>query len=585
MARSRTAQRLRWALVLIGVAAVVLVAYTGRQALKAKDNLELVASDFQTLSGQLTTGDQAGATVTLAAAQGHARKARDNTTGPGWWLTSRIPGVGPNVVAVRTVADVADRLSARVLPDVVHATAALSPAKLRPVDGRIDLAPITAVTPAVVRASTQLSSESERVEDIDADALAPQIARPVRLLQKKLADATGLSDRASRAVRLLPPMLGANGKRTYLLVFQNNAELRSTGGIPGSFATVVADNGKVTIGRQDDSSTIGRFSKPPTPLTGQEQAVFGAQMGVFPQDVNFSPDFPRSARLISRMWEARYGATLDGVVSTDPVALSYLLRGTGPVALPNHSRLSSSEAVRLLLSEVYARIPDPAQQNVYFNAVARSVFSAVASGQGKPKPVLDNLVTSADQRRILLWSDRPAEQALLSPTRLGGALASTASRAPDVGVFLNDGGGSKLDYYLDYGVDVSSRRCQADRQYLDVTLHMRSRVPADPSGLPDYVARNVVGIPRGVIRTTLFVYVPVGGYLAGTTYDGQARDLTSLAHDGRTLVSETVDLVPGARHTLTYRMVTGKGQTDETDLRVTPGVHSDGVGTVGPSAC
>ena len=75
MARgNRTTRRLRWALLLVGVAVVVLVGFTGYQALKARTALKQVAADFDTLSGQLTSGDQAGARRTLADAQQHAQE-------------------------------------------------------------------------------------------------------------------------------------------------------------------------------------------------------------------------------------------------------------------------------------------------------------------------------------------------------------------------------------------------------------------------------------------------------------------------------------------------------------------------------
>ncbi len=585
MARSHTAKRLRWSLAGLGVASVVLVGYTGHQALTAKTNLQLVAADFSTLSGQLTSGDQTGAEATLVRARSHARSARDSTTGPGWWLTSRIPGVGRNIVAVRTVADVADELSDRVLPDVLRASSALRPEALRPHGGRVDLAPITRAEPAVVRADARLTRSARRVAAIRTQGLAPQIAQPIVELQQKLAAAETLSDHVTRAVRLLPPMLGADGPRTYLLMVQNNAEIRATGGIPGSFAVIEARHGTVGVRQQADASRIGAFDRPVTRLTATERSLFGDHLASYPQDVTFTPDFARSARIARAMWKARHGVAVDGVVSADPVALSYLLRGTGPVALADGRSLSAEDAVQQLLSRVYAEIADPAAQNRYFDSVARSVFAAVASGQGKPQVVLDGLAAAAAQRRVLVWSAHPDEQALLAPTTLGGLLPTAGSTVPDVGIYLNDGGGSKLDYYLDYDVGVASRRCQATRQYLDVTVHLKSRVPADPSGLPDYVAANVVGIPRGVIRTTLLAYAPVGGRVEEASVDGHAVTLDTQDHDGRPVAAQTIDLAPGSRHTLTYRMVTGRGQTARTRLQVTPGVGGDGSGRVGEPSC
>jgi hypothetical protein len=564
---------------------VVLVAFTAYQVLSARRSLQLVATDVTTLSGQVTSGDEAGGARTLMALQGHASSARQHTRGPVWWLASKAPVVGRDVVAVRTVSEVADELATGVLPDVVDASVALSPERLRPVKGRIDLAPVSRVAPAVLRATGRLAMQRDRVGAIDTDPLLSQVAAPVRQLQDRLDDATTLAERASTAVRLLPPMLGADGERTYLLLFQNNAEVRSTGGLPGSFATLTARDGRVTIGNQGNAASVGTFTTPPTRLTAAEEAVFGPNMGILPQDTNFTPDFPRTAQLLTAMWNARHATQVDGVLSTDPVALSYLLRGTGPVRLTGGQELTSEGAVAMLLSQVYLDIADTTQQDDFFAAAARSVFTAVSTGQGQPKVVLANLVTSVDQRRILLWSDRPAEQALLGPTRLGGAMPTRASATPHVGVFLNNGGGSKLDYFLDNRVDVTSNRCQAARQHLTVTVHLRSQVPGGASGLPGYVAANFPGVGRGINRITLFVYAPIGGYLDGASYDGQVRDLKEQSLGGRTLVAQTVDLVPGSRHTLTYDMVTGKGQEARTDLQVTPGVRSDGIGTVGPSAC
>lgn len=579
------ARRLRWALVLTGVAVVLLVGYTGHQAVKAKDNLQQVAADFETLSGQLTSGDEAGARRTLADAQDHARVAKLNTQGPGWWVTGQLPGVAPNVHAVRTVADVTDRLSRDVLPGVVEATSTLEPARLRPHDGRVDLTPISEVAPAVVRSDRRLQVQAARVAALATDELAPQIAKPVRLLQAKLARAGMLSDRAARAVRLLPPMLGADGRRTYLVIFQNNAELRSTGGIPGAFATITADHGRITMGRQGDASTIGKFDTPPIPLTRAEQAVFGTKIGEYPQDVTFTPDFPRTAELIRAMWQDRYGVKIDGVISTDPVALSYLLRGTGRLALPDGQRLTADNAVRMLLNQVYFRIPDPRLQNLYFAAVARKVFDGVSAGQGNPHEVLSGLAQAGHEQRILLWSSRPDEQRLIDPTLLSGALSTEPGKSPRVGVYLNDATGAKMDYYVRYAVSVDSTRCQARRQYLTATVRMTSSVPKDTRGLPDYVFRSSYGVPRGVVRTTVSAFAPAGGYFLKSLIDGTDEPFTKQSFDTRPVTSQTIDLAPGQTRVLTFEMVSGPRQTQPATLRVTPGVPGSGAGAVSGSAC
>ena len=570
----------------LGVAAFVLAGLTAYQALQARQELRLTANELALVGNQLRSGDIADARSTVRSAQRYARQARDHTDGPGWWIAGRLPVVGDDASAIRTVADVVDDVSWRVLPDVVDAGDALRPERLHLQKERVDLAPIARVAPTVVRFDRRLGGDSERVAAIDPRGLSAAIASPVRQLRTRLADASALSDTLSRAVRLLPPMLGADGPRTYLLMIQNNAEARSTGGVPGSFAIVHARGGRVTLGKQPGASGLGSFAQPVVPLTKEERALFGGNLGRSPQDVTFTPDYPRSARILAAMWRAKRGRGVDGVVSADPVALSHLLVGTGPVDAPGGRRLDASNVVPALLSAVYAVIPDPTAQNEFFAKVAGSIFDAVSSGRGDPARILSGLATSVRERRVLLWSRRPAEQALLSPTELGGGLTMESTAAsPQVGVFLDDGGASKLDYYLDYRVDVASHGCQAGRQSLRVTMHLHSLVPKGAAGLPAYVVNHTAGAPPGLVRLSLLTYAPVDGAVRRATIGGRPADVRAHTHDGRIVLVQRVRLAPGQRQTLTWEMTGGQGQTDPTSLRVTPGARTSGVGKIGATHC
>ncbi len=563
-----------------------MVGYTGYQALKAKDALELVAADFERLSEQLKSGDGAAARETLDSVQVAAEEARVNTRGPGWWLTSYLPGVGDDVIAVRTVADVTDALASDVLPSVVTASEILEPSALRPVKGRVDLEPIAQVAPAVTAADTELQRHADRVAGLQTGKLNPALADPVELMQTKLAEAAALSEKASYAVRLLPSMMGSEGKRSYLMLFQNNAEIRATGGIPGAFAVVTADDGRIKMGAQGDAAGIGRFDKPPLDLTREEVALFQQKMGLFAQNINFTPDFPRTAELAKAMWESAGGQEVDGVLSADPVALSYLLEGTGPVETPIGQELTADNAVQLLLNEVYLDVPDPEQQNELFAAAARNVFDAVAAGRGEPRQALEGLSRAAGERRLLAWSNVPDEQALLEETKLSGAIPTEPTQNPFVGVYFNDGTGAKMQYYFRHNVSIKPLGCQDDgSQKLQVTVTMRSVAPADAAGLPVSVIGPGFGAEPGAIRTTMYLYAPLAGRIESSTVDGEDRPLAEFEHLGHVVGARTVDLDPGQTRKLEFTVETGPDQTGQVDLRVTPGVHGTGVGRVSSPTC
>ena len=568
---------------------VLLVGYTGYQALKAKDALETVADQFESIAADLKSGDAASAKRSLEVAQQAATEASDNTQGPGWWLTSRLPGVGDDVQAVRTVADVTDVLSTDVLPDVLVASEKLNPANLRPHHGRIDIGPLAEVAPSVVAADQEMQRQEDRVAALRPEDLNPQLAKPVELMQTKLHEAASLSSKASYAVRLLPTMLGADGKRDYLVLFQNNAEIRATGGIPGAFATMSADRGRISLGAQGSASSIGELDRPALPLSEEELGLYQAKMALFPQNVNFTPDFPRSAELAQAMWTRAKGAKVDGVVSIDPVALSYLLEGTGPVPLPGGQRLTAENAVPLLLNDVYRRLPDPAAQDEFFAVAARAVFEKVTSGAGQPQAVLEGLSRAASEGRIYAWSDRSNEQKLLAETALGGEIPRVPdSSRPFVGVFLNDGTGAKMQYYLDHHVDVKPLSCNGEgRQKVAVTVTLSSSAPANAAGLPPYIVgmAKELGIRPGSMRLNVHLYAPIKGWVESSTVDGNDLPLSEAEHLGHPVASTTVEVAPGQTRRLTYTVMTGLRQTGQVKLRVTPGVRGSGVGDVEQTAC
>lgn len=79
-------------------------------------------------------------------------------------------------------------------------------------------------------------------------------------------------------------MLGGDGPRHYLLMFQNNAEERASGGNPASMAMITVDDGRVTLGRQASSSDFPHpYDKPVWTPTGPGNKDWGASTPTTPR--------------------------------------------------------------------------------------------------------------------------------------------------------------------------------------------------------------------------------------------------------------------------------------------------------------
>ena len=130
------------------------------------------------------------------------------------------------------------------------------------------------------RRSAEPARESEEafddaaaaLEAVDEGGLLGPVATSFNELRSIVLDARATLGSAYRAADLMPSLLGAETARDHLLVFENNAELRSMGGLAGSISLIHADDGEVEIMEQEGTSKYLGLQRPVIPLTAGEQA-------------------------------------------------------------------------------------------------------------------------------------------------------------------------------------------------------------------------------------------------------------------------------------------------------------------------
>jgi hypothetical protein len=296
------------------------------------------------------------------------------------------------------------------------------------------------------------------------------------------------------------------------------------------------------------------------------------------QDVTLTPRFDLSAQLASAMWKQKFGTSVDGVVSIDPVALSYLLAATGPVTLPTGQQLTSQNVVSTLLSTSYSTYPVPAEQDAFFASAAGAVFTKVASGSFDPKALVTALTQAATEHRLHVWSDRPAEQKTIAATALSGALPTSTPKQPAFGVYFNDATGAKMDYYLTTQVSVGQAVCRKDgRPTWVVEVTMTNTAPANAAtALPSYVTGgDVYGVALGNVRTDVAVYAPKTGVFVGAAQDGAARSLHTATDSGTPVAQYQTELSPGKTTTWRVEFLGATPKSKMPTFVSTPGVHTN----------
>ena len=153
--------------------------------------------------------------------------------------------------------------------------------------------------------------------------------------------------------------------------------------------------------------------------------------------------------------------------------------------------------------------------------------------------------------RLRLWSRRPAEQRVLEPTSLAGSVPDTA--APYFSVVVNNGGGNKLDYYLDRRVEFRRGPCREGSRTGVARITFTNNAPA--SGLPPYVLGQRLRSPgsdppRGTNRLLVYVVATAGSRLEGGELDGGLLRVVSGRERGHPVFSFSLDIAPGRSRTV-----------------------------------
>lgn len=587
--RSRFPKRRLLVKVGLPLVALVLVmfgcaAWLGLKATSIRTNLEAASALIPQLKQEIVASDANSAENTVAELRGHTSQARTDVGDPVWALASGLPWVGPNLSAISEVARSADDVATLGLTPLVRVYESLNWNALIPSDAGSNLEPLRSAAPSVASSAYAVRASSQRLEEIDPGQLLPQIAKPLGDATAELKLASGALSSAADAANIAPAMLGADGTKNYLLIIQNNAEARASGGIPGALAVLTFDHGKLTLGTQGSAGDVGIMS-PVVSVDPQQQQIYSTRLGKYFQDVNLTPDFPTAASSAQTMWERKTGQRVDGVISIDPLVLSYILQSTGPVSVDGPELasvkasglptvLTGDNVVKTLLSDVYAKIKQPKLQDAYFAGVAKEVFSALSSGKGEAKALISGITRGAGEGRVLIWSSNASEQSVISKYALSGSISGPSVPPAQFGVYFNDGTGAKMDYYVKRTVQLV-KECPADG-YEETTVRVTSTntAPADAAtSLPAYVTgAGAFGITPGTVQTNVVAYGPAQANVESATVDGQKTPFAPYLHANRPVGVVAQQLAPGESKTVEFTF--GKiVQHTEPNVVVTPTVQ------------
>ncbi len=285
---------------------------------------------------------------------------------------------------------------------------------------------IVQISDEILLAKEKISLAFSHLEKVNPDDLPKEHQEIFQKIIKSIDDVLGILNEFEKNQKIIYEIMGFNGPRKYLFLFQNNHEMRATGGFIGSYGLLDVNDGKIRNllidGIFNPDGQLKEKVVPPEPI----QKISAAWST---HDANWFPHFPTSARKIAWFYEKTGGATVDGVITITPVLMQKLLSVVGPIEMKEYGvTLDENNFIEKVQNEVEIEYDKELNQPKKILAdlapkILEKIFST-RDGQEISK-IFDILVTSLTEKHILLFSFDDEIQKIISAKNWTGEIKQT----------------------------------------------------------------------------------------------------------------------------------------------------------------
>jgi UDP-GlcNAc:undecaprenyl-phosphate GlcNAc-1-phosphate transferase len=498
------------------------------------------------------TGDLKTAAARFEQADAKFARAHDSLSGPLQSLGRMVPVLNSNIRAATELVEVGTDLSRTER----RLATTLDMARLHLNGGRLDLAEVRRVEPALRELARSLRDGSTRLRAAEAPYLTGQIDGALKDFEVRIGRSVHSSELAARAARLAPDLLGARGTRRYFLAVQDSAELRGTGGLITHFGELVAEDGRLRLARW---GSLDELRQAGTPVMERDVVVspeFRRQYGQILDlvrgwtYVNASPDFPTFAKLVRQLYPQSGGTKIDGVIAIDTPGLRALLGVTGPIAVDGATVPLTADNVLDAPSLVSG--PD---RNAVNGETSRRTWEALTTEDvGDPRSLAKRLYAPTRQRHVQATFFRRDEAGLFRDLGASGAWPLPPGDA--LGVVVNNGSGTEVDSFVGRAVTYEAvltpgngLRAEVDAR---VDLRFHNRPPSSPPGALALTGDPALSIKPGQNVSLVSVASPLR--VRRASLGGEAVTMTARPERGLTMHSGLLGVQSGKEADLSLRL-------------------------------
>jgi len=420
------------------------------------------------------------------------------------------------------------------------------------------------IAPNIDKISESVAVMKKELDQIDLNRYpsifgAGKIRTTLQQAKTVIDDTDLFVSEATPLIKVLPDMLGEPVERKYLVLFQNDKELRPTGGFITAYAIMRFDHGVVHPDSASDIYTLDATvpNKPASPR------LLATYLPAVPQfnlrDTNLSPDFVTSMQTFNTMYKTAGGySKVDGTIALDTYPLVDAINILGGSIDVDGQTFTTKTDSRCNCPNVIYQLEVASDQPVNYVKTERKgiigdLMLAIMNKafSSSPKlywgPLFQAMLNNVGQKHILFYVFNSDAQSGIEALNAGGKIRSFDGDY----LHINDAnfGGAKSNLYITQTVD-QNYQIQSDNSIVKtVTINYKNPFPPSDCNL-ERGGLCLNALQRDVVR----MYVPQGSQLVSS--DGSQVKLLTYDELGKTVFEGFVTVRPqgAATYTVSYKL-------------------------------
>lgn len=610
--RKRRKKRSKALVIILAIAALLLAfaVFVGINIVITKNHASSLKKDLEKILEYAKEKDVDGAEKALLSSYDDREKLSADLSGSFWTNASKIDRVKEELSAGNDLLEVVAMAQDDILTPFIELMKEQPLTELKVGEGGFNVTLINSYLDFVEDIQPKLEELIQSISEVNTDSM---MGGYVAKYKDKLYEYTDSYNEASSLLPFLRTFLGHGDDRLYLFVAQNSAEIRASGGFPGSIGSIRIEDGVLTIGDFESvydvlADTISYRAE----VTDSEFNIFGSWINA-PRDACFIPAFDRTAHIWATAYEdlqrengaidtyeyykeqntyydeyedeyifsgmseeeyknyygyeeVEYMEYVDGVVSLTPAIIQMLMGDIGEITLSDGTILDSENATKVLQHDLYHKYfsqdtitwTSNSDSDALFAETAKIVMSEFVSNFeiSKFADYYSLLKLGMEKNIMQVWMVDEEEEEIMTAAGISGKLNFDPEN-PVTGIYFSLADPSKMGWYLDMIPEISEPEIGFDGSRIyNVKLTLRNVITEeDIENSHEYI----LGGYNGSIRGYVHCFAPAGGYIADIETSNWMYMFEANYHDLEVYYDLDVLIEPGEEIEITYQVVTAEG--------------------------